>query len=139
MTEPKEYFINACCFGDDVAEWLIQELRNHGLATDEKPGQEDFGWYLNFRAGGIGHTFVIGHRPEGETEVGTWIGWLERDRGFIGSILGGRKRGIQASAAEEIHRILAHSPVIQEVRWHFQRDFDAGREERGASSPLAAP
>lgn len=67
----------------------------------------------------------------GEREAGTWIGWLERN-GFITSTLARRKRGIQASAAEEIHRILSRSPVIREVRWHFQRDFAAGREERGA-------
>lgn len=70
MTEPRDYFINACCFGDDLAEWLIQELRKDGLETDEKPGQEDFGWYLNFEPGGIGHTFVIVHRPDGRTRGG---------------------------------------------------------------------
>ena len=35
MSEPKEYFINPCCFGDDVATWLIGELRKQGLTTDE--------------------------------------------------------------------------------------------------------
>jgi hypothetical protein len=30
MAEPKEYFINPCCFGDDVAEWLIGELPRQG-------------------------------------------------------------------------------------------------------------
>jgi hypothetical protein len=88
MTEAKDYFINPCCFGDDVAAWLIRELRKKGMRTDEKPGQEDFGWYLNFEVAGIVYTFVIGHRPNGETEAGTWIGWLERKRGLIGSILG---------------------------------------------------
>jgi hypothetical protein len=135
MTEPKDYFINSCCFGDDVAAWLIRELRKQGMGTDEEPGQEDFGWYLNFDAAGIGHTLVIGHRPNGATEAGTWIGWLERKRGLIGSVLGGRRRGIQASAAQTIHRILTGSPVVRGVRWHFQRDFDNG-VERGASSPL---
>ena len=105
------------------------------METDDKPGQEDFGWYLNFEAAGIGHTFVIGHRPSGETEEGTWIGWLERKRGLIGSILGGRRRGIQASAAQAIHQILSESSVVRDVRWHFQRDFDNG-VERGAPSPL---
>jgi len=137
MTEPKDYFINPCCFGDDVAAWLIRELRKRGMGTDEKPGQEDFGWYLNFEAAGIGHTFVIGHRPNGETEVGTWIGWLERKRGLIGSILGGRRRRIQASAAQAIHKILTGSATVREVRWHFQRDFDGGIE-RGALSPFTS-
>jgi hypothetical protein len=90
---------------------------------------------LEFEAAGIGHTFVIGLRPNAETETGTWIGWLERKRGLIGSILGGRRRGIQASAAHAIHQILTGSPVIRGVRWHFQRDFDNG-VERGTSSPL---
>ena len=135
MAEPKYYFINPCCFGDDVAKWLIGELRKQGVQPDEKPSQEDFGWYLNFEVTGTGHCFVIGHRPTGEGEAGTWIGWLERRRSFIGSVLGGRKRGIQPLAAEAIHRILSSSPLISNVRWHFRRDFDKGYEERGASSP----
>lgn len=134
-TEPKDYFINPCCFGDDLAEWLIGQLRKYGMVTDEKPGQEDFGWYLNFEAARVGHTFVIGHRPNGETEAGTWIGWLERKRGLIGSIWGGRRRGIQASAAQAIHQILTGSVVVRGVRWHFESDFDSGIE-RGAISPF---
>jgi len=134
MATPRDYFINPCCCGDDVAVWLIRELRKQGMGTDEKPGQEDFGWYLNFEAAGVGHTFVIGHRPNGETEAGTWIGWLERRRGLSGSVLGGRKRGIHASAAQAIHHILTGSSVVRDVRWHFRRDFASG-VERGALSP----
>ena len=26
-TQPKDYFINPGCFGDDVAKWLMGELR----------------------------------------------------------------------------------------------------------------
>jgi hypothetical protein len=137
MTEPKDYFINPSCLGDDVANWLLGELRKQGLKAAEKPGQEDFGWYLNFEVRSIGHTFVIGHRPTGKTEAGTWIGWLERSRGFIGSLFGGRKRGIEPSAIEAIQRILSSSALIREVRWHRQRDFDRGHEEGGGSPPLA--
>jgi hypothetical protein len=107
------------------------------LKTAEKPGQEDFGWYLNFEVTGTGHTFVVGHRrPTAETEA-TWIGLLERSRGFIGSLFGGRKRGIEPSAVAAIHRILSSSLLIRHVRWHVQRDFDNGYEERGVSPPLA--
>src|SRR5260370_41390987 len=135
MAETKEYFINPCCFGDDVARWVIGELCKQSVKTDEKLGQEDFGWYLNFEVAGSGHCFVIGHRPTGESEAGTWIGWLERSHGFIGSVLGGRKRGIQPLAAEVIHKVLSSSPLIRDVRWHFQREFNSGHDERGASSP----
>ena len=135
MAEPKDYFINPHCYGDDVANWLIDELRKQGVEPDDKPGQEDFGWYLNFRIGGFGHCFVIGHRPNGENEPGRWIGWIERSRGFLGSLSGGRKRGIHPSASETINRILSSSPLVRDVRWHFQPDFDKGYEERGTSSP----
>ncbi len=137
MTKPRDYFINPCCFGDDVAEFLLRELRKQGMGSDEKPGQEDFGWYLNFDAAGVGHTLVIGHRPSGESEAGIWIGWLERERRLIGSILGGRRRGIQASAAQAVHQALTGSSVVRDVRWYFRRDFDSG-VERGALSPLTA-
>jgi hypothetical protein len=63
-TEPKPYFINPGCFADDVAKWMIGELRNRGVKTNAKPGQEDFGWYFNFEvAGAAEHTFVFGYRP----------------------------------------------------------------------------
>jgi hypothetical protein len=45
MAEPKDYFINPRCFRDDVAKWLINELRKQAVKTDEQPGQEDFGSY----------------------------------------------------------------------------------------------
>jgi len=95
------------------------------------------GWYLDFEVAGASHTFVIGYRPGDECEAGTWIGWLERSRGFIGSVLGRRNRGIHAEAAETIHEVLSSSPQITDVRWHFQSAFDRGREELGASSPQA--
>jgi len=26
MITPRDYFVNPCCFGDDLAEWLIREI-----------------------------------------------------------------------------------------------------------------
>src|SRR5580700_9256202 len=33
LAEPKNCFINPCCFGDDLAKWLIGELRKHGFGN----------------------------------------------------------------------------------------------------------
>ena len=139
MTEPRSYFINPSCFGDDVAKWLIRELNSRGVNVDGDPGQEDFGWYFNFQLTGSAHPFVVGHRPGDKADEVTWIGWIERHRSFIGSLLGTRKRGIDPSAAEIVHSILSRSPQIQDVRWHFQHDFDKGQEDLGASAPQSAP
>ena len=96
------------------------------MKTDDTPGQEDFGWYLNFYVSGMGHTFVIGYRPAYEDAEETWIAWLERRRGFIGSMFGARERGIDPFAAETLHKIFVGSPQIRNLRWHFQRDFRKG-------------
>ena len=32
-TQPRDYFINECCFGDDVCRWLIHEPRERGFHT----------------------------------------------------------------------------------------------------------
>ena len=42
---PQEYFINPCCYGDDVAGWLAAALRTKSYAV-EGPEQEDWGWYV---------------------------------------------------------------------------------------------
>lgn len=136
-TEPKPYFINPCCFGDDLAQWLIGELRHRGLDTDEKPGQEDFGWYLDFQIVGVRSTLVIGFGSpplEGSVDE-TWIGWIERSRGFLGSVLGGRDRDIDPSAVELIHTILSTSPKFRDVLWHFREDFDKGNWAIGSPTP----
>jgi hypothetical protein len=48
LSEPREYFINDCCYGDDVARWLVGKLGLSGL-TATNPAQEDWGWYFEIR------------------------------------------------------------------------------------------
>jgi hypothetical protein len=132
MTEPKDYFINPDNYGDGLARWLMRELRSRDVEVGDDPGQEDHGWYFTFRSGGVAHDFIVGLRDEGE-----WLGWLERSAGFVASLLGARKKGIEASAAMEIDAVLSGSERIQDVRWHFEEDFVAGREELGRTKPDA--
>jgi hypothetical protein len=44
--EVKPHFINPCCFGEDFAAWLRQELSRHADLRFElsEPIQEDYGW-----------------------------------------------------------------------------------------------
>jgi hypothetical protein len=133
-TEPRNYFINESCFGDDVARWLIQQLRAGGIQTAEEPDQEDFGWYFTFNAGGTEHCFVIGVQPNDPATGDQWLGWLERQTGFLGSLFGGRKRGILPEAIRAIDTALNASPDIQRVTWHEPGTDDqpASQEPRNA-------
>ncbi len=137
-TERKDYFINDGCYGDDVARWLIEQLRARSVQTDAEPGQEDFGWHFGFRVGDTDYHFLIGYRPAGSGDPAVWIGWLERKTGLLGSMFGGRKRGLRAEGALAIHSVLSSSPQVSNVRWHYQQDFDAGREDNGQIEPTAA-
>jgi hypothetical protein len=40
MAEPKDHFINPCCFGDDLATWLIEELRKQGWQRMMNPAKK---------------------------------------------------------------------------------------------------
>lgn len=117
-TEPKDYFINECCFGDDVAKWLIQQFRAKGIQTADEPGQEDFGWYFTFHASGVEHCLVIGFQPNDPAAGDKWLCVVERHAGFFGSILGRRKHGILPEAIQMIDAALKSSPDIRQISWH---------------------
>jgi hypothetical protein len=42
VSEVKEHFINPCCFGEDLAEWLRRQLTANGI-TAGPAYQEDLG------------------------------------------------------------------------------------------------
>ena len=114
-SEVRDYFINDCCFGDDLAMWLIARLRLAGVQTDDEPGQEDFGWYFEFKVPAGTHCCVLGYR-EGHPE-GSWHLWLERSRGLIGSLFGRRSHGIDDAAVRAITDALESAPEIRELEW----------------------
>jgi hypothetical protein len=134
-TQRREYFINDCCYGDDVARWLINELRSRGIQTEEDPGQEDFGWYIEFQIRQIDYQFIISHRPTDREQPGLWIGWLERNVGLLSSVFGGRNRGIESEAVEAINTVLANSAEISAIAWHHRQEFERGQEENGQANP----
>lgn len=120
-TEPKDYFINDCCFGDDLARWLMGELARQGLEVDDEPGQEDFGWYFNSSVGDEKYCFVIGGDGEGG-----WYVVVERACGLMSSLLGGRHRNVGRSAVTALEQVLAGSNRVQNLRWISWKEFRGG-------------
>ena len=122
-SETKEYFINECCFGDDVAKWLIGELRKRGIQAQEEPEQEDFGWYINFPVNEIRHCLLIGYRAGEDGRLGDWMLTLERSCAILGFFFGAAKRGIEPAGLEAIHALLSSSQQISDIRWFTDEDF----------------
>jgi hypothetical protein len=114
-SEEKAYFIHPGCFGDDLAKWMIVRLRANGLRTDDEPGQEDFGWYFEFEVAAGKHCCVLGYQPD--DPEGRWLLWLERSRGFLGSVLGMRKHGIEAAAVQALQEVLGNATEVRELEW----------------------
>jgi len=114
---PKDYFINPCCFGDDVAEYLIARLNASSIATSAKPGQEDFGWFFTFVLDSSEYCVVVGFQPNDPAAGDCWAGWIERQVGFFASILGGRKRGISPKAIALLDEALRSSPEVRDLKW----------------------
>lgn len=134
-SESQPNFINPGCFGDDLARWLIGRLRSAGVPADQDPGQEDFGWYFEFEVPEGRHCCVLSFRPGDDAADSDWVAWVERSRGFLGSLVGLRRRSIAPSALRVLHDILSNAPEVSSVRWHKQREFESGREDAADSAP----
>jgi hypothetical protein len=128
-TDPKPYFINPCCFGDDLAQWLISQLRARSVETENEPGQEDFGWYLGLRLAGTRYFLIITFRPDDVVEGKTWIIRIERNCGLIARAFGGQKRGIDVAVPQLLRSILTDAAHIEDVRWHSSEEFEKESEE----------
>jgi hypothetical protein len=132
-SERKPYFINDCCYGDDLARSVISALRANGVRADDEPGQEDFGWYLGFRIEETPYTLVITYRPGETAPEGDWICTVERVPGCLGFLVGAQNRGIRPEAPAAIHKVLAASSQITDVRWFD--DDEMRTEENGHPAP----
>lgn len=123
-SEPRPYFINPDCFGDDLARWLSNELSTRGVQIGDV-GQEDFGWYFDATANGAEHFVFVGLRPASDEDPAQWVVVVER-RG---------SRGIASELAHAIDAALRAAAHVRNATWHWKSDFDAGREENGAPLP----
>ena len=135
VLEPRDYFINPCCFGDDLAKWIMKRFRARGVETDEEPGQEDFGWYFEFETQEGEHCCVMAYRPGDSDADGDWVLWVERSAGLIGSLLGRRKR-VSGAAVQSVHEVLSSASEINGLRWHEKQHFDRGDEVQGKPTPV---
>jgi hypothetical protein len=93
LSEPREYFINDCCFGDDVARWLVERLQSRGL-TATRPDQEDWGWYFDVYFGESCYFVGVGGAPDEDVPLnnqGQWRLIVEKHRTLRQRLAGANK------------------------------------------------
>jgi hypothetical protein len=103
LSQPKEHYINGCCYGDDVAAWLRGKLAELGIQATE-PGQEDWGWYMDVYHQGIAYFVGVGGHAEDESSGnrGEWQFIIEKHRSLKEKLTGKN----QMAEHEEILAIL---------------------------------
>lgn len=72
--EVKAHFINPCCFGEDFAVWLGQQLRSLEDTITSGPIQEDYGWGVWARCAGTRFWIALSYVGNGpQEEPPEWV------------------------------------------------------------------
>lgn len=119
-TVAKDYFINEICFGDDLTNWLYEELKEQDLKT-VNPWQEDWGW--QFEA----EDCLISVGFNGDE----WLIYVEPITNIFQKLFG--KTDDISGLTKSLHRIIKNEPQIFEIEW-FQSD-KTGEELDFADEP----
>jgi len=106
------------CLGKDVCRWLMRRLREQGIQTADELQQGNYCWSVTFHVAETGHVFSTRFWPNDRAAGDHWHCWVERQRGFITSLLGGRKRGIRPEAIQALDAAFSSSPDICLLEWH---------------------
>lgn len=117
LSEVKPHFVNPCCFGEDLAEWLRGRLAEKGMEVSE-PGQEDWGWYVGVTYKGESYFVGVGgnadESPAGNR--GEWRIMVERRRPLWRRLSGQDNSAETLEAINIIREVLESEPGFANVR-----------------------
>ena len=118
VSEVGKHFINPCCFGEDFAEWLRQQLTKKGYSASV-PYQEDWGWEMLTRQGSQGcYLGVAGFLREdavGKNEE-EWRIMVEKKRSIWDRLRGRNRMAESEPILAIIEGILREHAGIRNVR-----------------------
>ncbi len=118
VSKVEDYFINPCCFGDDLALWLGKKLSAHGVTTSS-PGQEDWGWYLFVEQGPDRYLLgMTGYHSDSAVGIndGEWRIMLQKKRSLWDKIRGRNTTSDTDLILLTIERILREESGVRNIR-----------------------
>ncbi len=117
LSQVRPHFINDCCFGEDVAEWLSANLAEAGFTTIA-PAQEDWGWYTEASRDGRSYFIAIGgNAAEGAADPneGEWRIGLDRHRTLMDKLRGRNRMTRDDPIVGVVRAILEQQPDFRNV------------------------
>lgn len=115
LSEVKPHFINDCCFGEDMAAWLAEELAKDGFFTDP-PEQEDWGWCFALTHHKDTYFFAISGDNDGHAEMpnqGEWRISIHKTRSVMDRLMGRNRLAGNDPVTVAVERILVNQPDMK--------------------------
>ena len=115
LSQPRDYFINDCCYGDDAARWFVEQLRARSLAVTE-PGQEDWGWYFDAKLGGAAYFVGVGGNCDNETAStnrGEWRLMVQKHRTLWQKLTGANQLEEHDPFIALLRDVISSEPTLQ--------------------------
>ncbi|AIE84544.1 hypothetical protein [Fimbriimonas ginsengisoli] len=116
LSDEKPHFINPCCFGEDMLEWLRNRMIERG-ATVGEPIQEDWGWCEEVFLGGISYLLGVGGNSDeeaGQPNLGEWRLMVTRQRSVTDKLFGRNKEA--GPLPDVLLEILRSEPTLRDVQ-----------------------
>jgi hypothetical protein len=118
--EVRPHFINACCFGEDFAAWLKQQLSPLAASgyTFSDSIQEDYGWCFWASHAKDRFWVAISYVGDGPQEPpARWIIWVNYDPGLnlIKRLLHKPDAQVLAELRDRVQQALAANSAIRTI------------------------
>lgn len=114
LSQPRDYFINECCYGDDAAAWFVAQLRARGLTVSE-PDQEDWGWYFDAKLEGAAYFVGVGGNCDNESSDPNWGEWrlmVQKHRTLWEKLTGANKLDNQDKFIALLQEVIVGDPAL---------------------------
>src|SRR6266481_5456786 len=117
LSKVGKHFINPCCFGEDLAAWLVPKLAVRNIQT-AKPYQEDWGWELPATCGNDAYYLCMSGNADNSgapKDEGEWNIIVEKRRSFWQRLTGKGRIMTDDPLVRLIEEILVNEPTIMDL------------------------